>query len=233
MKKLALMLLSISMMLSLVACDRQKNASELPNSLPPSIMVEGKLYISSGIELPIEPDESAMKTVTAVIKANELPSKDGEINFSKPDTKYAKIQDRIEYVVVMMDKEWIKFEKREDWGVTLTATQIEPTGLTLEFNQSGGKAQGDLQTGSYYWLEKEVDEKWVTVEMLPTVHDLGWTDEAYIIFKNDVTELEVNWGWLYGELPWGNYRIGKEVMDFKGTGSYDLSNYYAYFEIAK
>jgi len=233
MKKSALMILSIFVMLSFMGCDKQKNASETPNSLPPSIMVDGELFITTGSELPIEPAESAIKTASSVIKETELPSKDGEINFPVPDAKYAKINDKEEYVVVMMDKEWVKFAKKESWGLELSATKIEPTGLTLEFHQSGGNPEGDLQTGSYYWLETEVDKKWVSVEMLPSVHDLGWTAEAYIILMNDTTELEVNWSWIYGELPEGSYRIGKEIMDFKGTGSYDLSNYYAYFEIAK
>ena len=41
----------------------------------------------------------------------------------------------------------------------------------------------------------------------------------------------MNWERLYGELPSGSYRIGKEVMDFRATGDYDTNDYYAYFEI--
>lgn len=233
MKKSAIQLLSILVMLTFIGCEGKKIAPETSNSLSPSIMVEGELYVTTGLELPIEPAESEIKKITAVIKETELPSKDGEINFQAPDARYAKINDPVEYVVVLMDKEWMKFDKRVDWGVTLTATKIEPTGLTLEFRQSGGKPEGDLQTGSYYWLETEADKKWVTVEMLPSVHDVGWTAEAYVITKDDTTEMEVNWSWLYGELPEGSYRIGKEIMDFKGTGSYDMSNLYANFEIGK
>lgn len=232
MKKTALMLLLILVMISFLGCESKKSASETPNSLPPSIMVDGELFTSTGLLLPIEPDESAVKTITSVIKETNLPSKDGEINFPGSDAKYAKIKEAVEYVVVLMDQEWMKFEKRVDWGVTIKAAKIEPTGLTLEFYQSGGNPKGDLQTGSYYWLETEADKNWIIVDMLPSVHDVGWTAEAYIIPKNDTTEMKVEWAWLYGELPVGKYRIGKEIMDFKGSGSYDTSNQYAYFEIA-
>ena len=233
MRKVTIMIFSISAILTFAGCAQQKNASELPNSHPPSIMVDGELYTTTGQELPIEPAEGEAKTVTSLIMATKLPSKEGEINFPNPDAKYAKIYDQEEYVVVMMDKEWVKFEKRESWGLELTATKIEPTGLTIEFHQSGGNPKGDLQTGSYYSLETEVDKKWVPVEIRPSVHDVAWTMEAYSIRKNDTTELETDWTWLYGELPEGSYRIGKEIMDFKGTGSYDIENYFAYFEIEK
>jgi hypothetical protein len=232
MKRSALLFLSIFVMLTFMGCEGKKIAPETPNSHPPSIMVDGELFTSTGLLLPIEPDVSAIKTVTSVIKETNLPSKDGEINFQAPDARYAKINDPVEYVVVLMDKEWMKFDKRVDWGVTIKATNIEPTGVTLEFHQSGGNPEGDLQTGSYYWLETEADKNWILVDMLPSVHDVGWTAEAYIIPKNDMTDMKVEWAWLYGELPEGKYRIGKEIMDFKGSGSYDISNHYAYFEIA-
>lgn len=233
MKKSVIMLLLFLVMISFLGCASKKTASETPNSLPPSIMVEGELFTTTDLLLPIEPEESAIKKITSVTNETKLPSKEGEINFQAPDARYAKITDPEAYVVILVDKEWVKFEKREDWGMTLTATKIAPTGLTIEFHQSGGKPEGDLQTGSYYWLETKAKENWILLDILPSVHDLGWTDEAYIIRKNDTTELEVNWAWLYGELPLGSYRIGKEVMDFKGTGSYEISNFYANFEISK
>ena len=235
MRKFALMILSIFIMVSFIACDTEEVTPETPNTMPPSIIVEGELYSTTGEEIPIEPDESVIKQVTSVIGGTELPSNEGEINFPVPNAKYAKINDNEEYVVVLMDLEWIKFEKREDvWGLELTATNVSPTGLTLLFNQSGGNPSGDLQTGSLYWLEVLIDNQWIPVEMLPSANDIGWTDEAYIINMNDITEWEVNWEWLYGELPIGRYRIGKEIMDFRNTGGiYDTFNYYADFEIVE
>ncbi len=46
-------------------------------------------------------------------------------------------------------------------------------------------------------------------------------------------EWEVNWEWLYGSLSAGTYRIGKEVMDFRGAGDYDQEFFYAKFEMTE
>ena len=234
MRRFALMIFSIFIVVSFIGCDTEKVTPETPNTMSPSIMVDGELYSTTGEEMTIEPDESVIKTVTSIIKGTELPSNEGEINFPVPSTKYAKINDNEEYVVVLMDLEWIKFEKRDDWGLELATTKISPTGLTLLFNQSGGNPTGDLQTGSFYWLEVLINNQWIPVEMLPSAKDIGWTDEVYIISMNDITEWEVNWKWLYGEIPIGSYRIGKEIMDFRSTGGiYNIINYYANFEIVK
>ncbi|HZJ99383.1 MAG TPA: DUF4431 domain-containing protein, partial [Tissierellaceae bacterium] len=84
---------------------------ETPNTMPPSIMVDGDIYSSAGKESPIEPAESIIMNVTSVIKGIGLPSKEGEINFPAPDAKYAKINDYEQYVVVLVDLEWVRFEK--------------------------------------------------------------------------------------------------------------------------
>ena len=41
---------------------------------------------------------------------------------------------------------------------------------------------------------------------------------------------DVRWDWL-GELPAGEYRIGKKIMNFRGTGDYDEEMVYAEFAI--
>jgi len=113
------------------------------------------------------------------------------------------------------------------WGIQLSAREVTPTGMTLICQQSGGEPTGDLHTGSYYSLEKKVKEDWVEVEGL----DVGWTTEAWPIPMNDTIKWEVDWEWLYGELPIGRYRIGKGITDFRETGDYDTRMYYVIFEI--
>jgi len=88
--------------------------SETPNTMHPAIVVEGELYYTTGREIPIEPAEEAIKKVTGVADHRELPKKEGEINFPMEDTVYAKISDGNEYVMVLIDAEWVRFEKRED-----------------------------------------------------------------------------------------------------------------------
>ena len=128
-----------------------------------------------------------------------------------------------------MPPEFIIFE--ETWGITLTAENITPTGATIKCSQSGGEPTGELQTGSWYILETWTQEEgW---QEAPYFAEVAWTEEAWIISKDSVTEWKVNWEHLYGELPEGKYRIGKEIMDFRNTGDYDEAIYFAEFKITE
>ena len=118
------------------------------------------------------------------------------------------------------------------WGIKLSADSVTPKGLTIVCFQSGGENVAQLQTGSYYVLQKLENESWVDVEHLPQEHPVGWTMEAWEIQKESTTFWEVGWEWLYGELPAGEYRIGKEIINFRGTGDYDKEICYADFVIA-
>jgi len=47
-------------------------------------------------------------------------------------------------------------ENESEWGLELQVTDITPEGLTIECTQSGGNPIGELQTGSYYIVEKKL-----------------------------------------------------------------------------
>ncbi len=117
-----------------------------------------------------------------------------------------------------------------DWGVTLTVKNVTAKGLTLVCTQNGGEAQGELQTGSWYEIQRLENGTWKKAEYTAIDEELvGWTGEAWCIPKNETVEWEVDWSWLYDELPEGEYRIGKEIMDFQGTGEYEETVIYAEF----
>ena len=125
--------------------------------------------------------------------------------------------------------EFMSFE--ETWGITLTAKNITPTGVSIKCTQSGGNATGELYTGSWYILENWTQEHgW---KEIPYVNNgqIGWEDMAWMIPKGDTVEWEIHWEWLYGAVPKGKYRIGKEISDFKETGDYDKAVYFVEFEI--
>ena len=126
--------------------------------------------------------------------------------------------------------EFMIFE--ETWGITLSAENITPVGLTIKCTQSAGEPTGELQTGSWYIIENWTKENgWK--EMPYVIEGVGWTSEAWIIPINDTCEWEVNWEWLYGTLPKGKYRIGKQIDDFRDSGNYDTSTYHVEFEITE
>ena len=119
----------------------------------------------------------------------------------------------------------------EGWGVRMWAEDVTNTGAKVVFEQFGGNAEGDLQTGE--WFELEVlnnDNEWEKVGTNPLI-DYAFNAVAYMIKKNEKTEMIVEWEWLYGELPEGYYRIAKKVMDYRAPGDFDEKIYYADFLI--
>lgn len=121
-----------------------------------------------------------------------------------------------------------------DWGLTLSVENVTSTGLTLVVNQSGGNPTGELMTGEPYRLFTLVDDTWEVVEELPLpegVDARAWNSIGYSIYKGETREFEINWEWMFGELPSGTYRIIKEFMDFRKTADYDTSEYWVEFNI--
>jgi hypothetical protein len=128
-----------------------------------------------------------------------------------------------------MPPEFMIFE--ETWGITLTAENVTPTSATIKCTQSGGEPTGELHTGSWFILENWTQQNgWKEIPYV-VEGDVAWTEEAWMISKDDTHEWEIKWEYLYGTLPRGKYRIGKEIMDFRAAGDYDKVVYYAEFEI--
>ena len=122
-------------------------------------------------------------------------------------------------------------EMTSKWGVILEAENVTANGLTIVCNHSGGENVAELSTGSYFVIQKSEETGWGDVEYLPQEYELVWTAEAWMIQKEGATQWDVNWEWLYGELPAGEYRIGKEIMNFRGAGDYETEMLYAGFVI--
>ena len=121
-----------------------------------------------------------------------------------------------------------RVDSPDDWGLTLSVSNVTATGLTVIFTQSGGNPTGELMTGSYYRLESADGELAYIVE-----GDVAWTSEAYMIPKDGSVSMSVNWEWLYGALEPGTYKIFKGVSDFRGPGDYDDREYSAEFTVGE
>ncbi len=117
----------------------------------------------------------------------------------------------------------------DKWGLTLYANDVSKTGMTIKYEQFGGNPAGELQTGAWYKIETVANGEWQDVKA--KIDNPVWNMIAYTINKNDITEYEMNWEFLYGELPPGEYRLGKEIADFRVAGDYDEEIYYVYFTI--
>lgn len=122
---------------------------------------------------------------------------------------------------------------KNPFGITLEVDNVTANGLTIVCKHSGGENVAELHTGSYYVIQKRGIMGWRDVEyVLSKDYDyVAWTDEAPLIQKEGITQWDVNWEWLYGKLSAGEYRIGKEIMNFRGTRDYDKEMVYAKFII--
>lgn len=126
-----------------------------------------------------------------------------------------------------------EFVEGANFGLEMRVENVTPTGLVFICNHSTERELTDiyqLQTGSYYSLEVLQDSEYVLLEH--SVENLAWTAEAWLMFKDADNVWSLNWEWLYGVLPAGQYRVGKEIMNFKETGVYDKIMVYGYFTIS-
>lgn len=121
----------------------------------------------------------------------------------------------------------------DTFGLTLSVKDVTSTGLTLVFTQKGGNPKGTLEIGEQYSLDVWDGSLWESVPYKPSEYDIAWHAIAYIIAEGKDSEFSINWEYLYGELPAGNYRISKEVSDFVVANNYDKHTYYAEFEIGE
>lgn len=94
-----------------------------------------------------------------------------------------------------------------------------PTGLTVEFFN---KSSSQYIYGSYFCLEKKIDGRWYQVSVA-IKGNYAFDSIGYNLGAEGDSEWTINWDWLYGSLDAGEYRIVKDVSDYKGTGEYYLA----------
>lgn len=106
---------------------------------------------------------------------------------------------------------------------------ITPTGATLVFNQYDANApKGELMYGEDFLIEVLKNDEWEEAP-IPLEGNYGFNDIAIMLPCEEISERDIDWEWLYGELEPGEYRIGKSVDDFIESGKFDEYMVYAHF----
>lgn len=115
-------------------------------------------------------------------------------------------------------------------GVSLSVLpgSVTPSGASFRLFHN---TNASLQFGSEYVLQKLQDREWISVPYV--IENGAFTMEAYNLPKGEPRTLAVSWGWLYGELPPGEYRLLKTVTDFRSTGDFDNYTLAAEFTVGK
>lgn len=100
---------------------------------------------------------------------------------------------------------------REDWGITLQAKSVTPTGLTLSCKQSGGQQLGALAIVDYVIYRNAEDGARTPLDRLD---DSAREVPIATIPENQESEITLDWAALYGTLPSGSYSIRLRMKDF-------------------
>ncbi len=233
MKKRVLLLLPFLCFLLLIGCQNEPITDTQGKEITTrAVMVDGELYFETGFISPLTGRCGVLDgTITSTVTENRLPTVNNQSNFGL-DYGYQKVGDgNIELII---DDKWMIFSTKErmvenQFGILMSAKDVTPTGCTVVIQQSGGNIHGELQTGASFQLYRKENESWVN--LLP--EDAAWNSIAYMINVGSTTELELNWSYIWGELPAGEYKLEKEIMDFCGPGEYEAQTYSTCFSIFK
>ncbi|MEN8701832.1 immunoglobulin-like domain-containing protein [Bacillus infantis] len=114
-------------------------------------------------------------------------------------------------------------------GVTMTAKEgtVTRTGMTVILQNNSDKQSN---YGEAYLLEKKIGGDWYQVPFAEA-GDHAFTSIGYDLGPSDVEEWDANWEQFYEELDIGEYRIVKEVLDFRESGDFDVYNLTAEFDL--
>ena len=113
--------------------------------------------------------------------------------------------------------------------VTYTLEDITPTGANLYEHETVADEFQLIYEGSEgFWLESWQDGQWNYVEPSGYIEPIFENEKRYIhALHHPSSHIELDWSYLYGELPDGKYRIAREVTN---TTAEDLRVCTAYAE---
>ena len=117
-----------------------------------------------------------------------------------------------------------------DWGIYFRVDddRLSGRGSDVSFSQDE-YGFGTVSTTDRYWMERYEEGVWVTV---PTVTTPQWTEQGIGVAKGTSTYGYLDWSPLYGELPPGQYRMGKVFRCYDGqTNTSRDHTFYSEFEI--
>jgi hypothetical protein len=100
---------------------------------------------------------------------------------------------------------------------SMSIQNISPTGLSFILENP---TDNEMIFGEDYSLFVKEGNFWRNVE--PIIEDWGFNDEGFFVAPNESSALtEVNWQWLFGDLPDGDYIFRKSVVYLRSPGDYD------------
>ncbi len=113
-------------------------------------------------------------------------------------------------------------------GVSMELIEVTPTSAKLAILNT---TDMNIQYGADSDIQILQDGKWYSLSYI--ADNVVVPSIAYLTEKNVPAEYEMDWEYVHGVLEPGQYRIVKEVMDFRGTGDYTEYNLAVEFMITE
>lgn len=102
--------------------------------------------------------------------------------------------------------EYSAFSAEDNCGITISANNISNTGLTLLFENTQLPA-GSISLGRSFSIQVFKEGEWFDLE--PITEAIFLTDA--FVPSDTCWSMDIDWEWLYGELPQGKYRLSKSL----------------------
>ena len=106
--------------------------------------------------------------------------------------------------------------------VTMSLSDITPTGLTVHFNQYNKAVHGELIYGGKFHLQVLKDDTWEDVPAI--IESCAFNGVGFTLPDEGRADMETDWEWLYGKLEPGTYRITKTLIDSDSKEEYPLTS---------
>ena len=110
MKKIFAAALALICVLVLVGCSNAESndTPNIPDALVPAVMYDGKINCTTGKQIPVEVDESAIVgKVISVVPLSQWPNEESQANFGEEGMPFAVTSDGF---LVLVENEWTLFE---------------------------------------------------------------------------------------------------------------------------
>ena len=117
----------------------------------------------------------------------------------------------------------------DDWGITVTARDPSPTGVTLAY-KIPENLDGQITIPSNQVLLQLVDGNWIEANPIIPAEDVVWDFIIFVYPDYEAEYQQVEWYSIYGEVPPGQYRIRKTLWLYQDGMSYE-KDFYADFSI--
>ncbi len=194
-------------------------ASDIAATCLQEVKIDGDIYYNTFRESDVELRCGVMDgEITSSVASGMMPMEDDQSNFG---TGYAYQRTGFGTVDVLIDGKYMVFQAmypENRFGVTMEATDVTDTGLKLTITRSDSLSEWEIVTGSAFGLtvlQNGTYEPYYRSDGL--MIDVSWTMEAYMVTAREPLVMEVDWAWLYDELPPGTYRFGKSFTASKST----------------